>query len=128
MPKSKEQAKQVLIVVRPAKRGFIVGAAGSDNLYPCMDAASIGEAVIEILEDPEQESMEFEAEPAAPKAEPRARRQAAPSAPEAQDEEDDEHRDEGGQREGWTPGDELMVSLLGQAAQKLRGISGWRKN
>ena len=126
MAKSKEEEKKVLIVVRPAKRGFIVEVPGSGNLYPCMDAQGIGDAVIEILEDPDQEGMEFEAP--APKREPRRSQAAPPSAEEAEDEGPEEREPEprGGQgREGWTAGDELMVNLLGTAAEKLRNLS-WR--
>lgn len=128
MAKSKEQAKQVLIVVRPAKRGFIVEVAGSGQLYPCMDAEGIGEAVIEILADPDQESMEFESAAPEPKAEPRRRQAAPPSAEDegAEEPEGEEPHDYGRSTpEGWTAGDELMVKLLGSAAEKLRNMS-WR--
>lgn len=128
MPKSKEKPKQVLIVVTPAKRGYLVEVAGSGQPYPCLDAEGIGEAIIEILEDPDQESMELEAPQA--QASSSREQQSAPEAPEEEAEAEPDRapppRDDGDRPEGWTAGDELLVGVLGGAAERLRNFSRWR--
>lgn len=129
MPKSVDPKKQVLIIVKPAKRGYIVQAAGSDEQYPCLDAEGMGEAIIEILEDPDQASMEFEAPKEEPKAAPKAKKKAEAADDEPQE---DERRppppdDLEDRPEGWTAGDELLVGLLGGAMDRARRFSRWRK-
>lgn len=123
MPKPEKEQKQVLIIVRHGKRGYIVQAAGSEDPYPCLSAEDVGEAVLEILADPEQPSMAFE-EPA-PEPEPQQA---------ARDPEDGQPAGDGFQNPpppqedrpaGWTAGDELLVGLFGNAVQKLRNAS-WR--
>jgi hypothetical protein len=129
MPKSQDKPKQVLIIVKPGKRGYIVEAAGSGQPYPCLDAEGIGEAVIEILEDPEQDSVEFEAAEPAPSKQPR-RQAAAEEEPEEPEEEPEVHHrdDDGGPKpEGWTAGDELLIGLIGSGVDRLRRASKWRK-
>jgi len=132
MTKSKEPPKEVLIIVKPAKRGFIVQAAGTDQLYPCLDAEGMGEAIIEILEDPDQASMEYAPSEPAQKGKSKARGQSA-GAQSAEDHEAEEEDDspppqeDGSRPEGWTAGDELLVGLLGNATSKLRNFSRWRK-
>ncbi len=45
----------LVIVARGRKgRGYTVTPADSDTPYPCMSAEDVGEAIIEILDDPEQ--------------------------------------------------------------------------
>lgn len=132
MTKSKELPKQVLIIVKPAKRGFIVQAANSDQLYPCLDAEGMGEAIIEILEDPDQASMEFAPPEAPPKAESKGSRASAGAQGAEETEDEDEDRgpppgEDASRPEGWTAGDELLVGLLGNATAKLRNFSRWRK-
>ena len=132
MPKSKELPKQVLIIVKPAKRGFIVQAAGTDQLYPCLDAEGMGEAIIEILEDPDQASVEYAAPEPAARTKPRGRGQSAGAecAEDSEVEEEDDGpppEEDKSRPEGWTAGDELLVGLLGNATAKLRNFSRWRK-
>ena len=111
--------KQVLILVRRGKRGYIVEAAGSNDPYPCLEASDIGEAVIEILEDPSQNTVEYAApEPEKSATEPE--REAAPPPPQG------EGSSPGGARpSGWTAGDEMIVGLAGNLLQRARKFSDW---
>jgi len=106
--------KQVLILVRRGKRGYIVEAAGSNDPYPCLEASDIGEAVIEILEDPAQQTVEYAApEPEKGSAERDAPSQAEDPAP------------SGARPSGWTAGDEMIVGLAGNLLQRARKFSDW---
>jgi len=135
MTNSKEKPKQVLIVVRAARKGYIVEAAGGGDPYPCLEAQDIGEAIIEILDDPEQVSMELEAPSAKAKAPKASKSRAKAKAHESEDddeeledaEDDSEAEEQHSKPEGWSAGDELILNLLGSAQSKLRGMSGWRK-
>jgi len=120
--KQKEPNQQVMFLVRRGKRGYIVEAAGGDP-YPCLDASDIGDAVIEILDDPDQPAVEA----AAPELEePKAR----PPQSEAY-EEDEEHepeRERNVRPNGWTAGDELLVGLAGSLLNKARKFSDWERS
>lgn len=109
--------KQVLILVRRGKRGYIVEAAGSNDPYPCLEASDIGEAVIEILEDPSQQTAEYAApEPEKGTAEPE--QEAAPP-------QGDAPSPGGARPSGWTAGDEMIVGLAGNLLQRARKFSDW---
>lgn len=117
--------KPVLIMIKRGRRGYIVEAAGGGDPYPCLEASDIGEAVIEILEDPEQQTVEFTA-PEPEKIE---------AAPPVEESEDSEGEDEGpGPRpnnvrpNGWTAGDELLVGLAGSLLSKARKFSDWDRS
>lgn len=136
MPKSENNKKQVLLVVRHGKRGYIVEVAGSGEPYPCLTAEDVGEAVIEILDDPDQVSMEF-----GDTATPAATATAAPTPQAPGDPSDGVVADDGGEDfadpppsarpseappEGWTAGDELIMGVLGGLADRMRKASAWR--
>jgi hypothetical protein len=69
MPKSNESVdnRPVLITVRQSKRGYIVESAGSNDPYPCKDSDDIGEAIIDILNDPDTQRMEDAGAPEPPR-------------------------------------------------------------
>lgn len=114
----KDSSKQVLILVRHGKRGYIVEAAGSKDPYPCLEAQDVGEAVLEILNDPDQQTVEY----------------AAPEPGEAETSSEEPKRapgpDEGsrtneGRPENWTAGDEMIIGLAGNLLQRARKFSDW---
>ena len=124
MPNIAKKPKQVLVMVKPAKRGYIVEAAGSGQPYPCLTPEDIGEAVIEILNDPNQASAEFVASgPEATNSEPQKESRRV-----VEEEVEEEYEPEQEDRPaGWTAGDELLVNMLGQGVERLRNMSKWRK-
>ena len=50
----------VIISVRRARRGVVVQVVGSDEKFQCSEARSIGEAILDILEDPSTPRAEFD--------------------------------------------------------------------
>jgi hypothetical protein len=113
--------RPVLILVRPTRRGYIVEAAGSNDPFACKDGDDIGEAIIEILNDPETDRVSEEAAAESRNARARA------SAPEPEDEGDEEEYepapDGGG---GTTSADDIIAGALHMLLEKGRKASSWR--
>lgn len=59
--------ESVIISVRRDRRGYVVQAVGSDEKFRCSNELAIGEAVLDILDDPSTPRAEFEGE-ASPRA------------------------------------------------------------
>ncbi len=114
----KDPNNQVMILVRRGKRGYIVEAAGSNDPYPCLNASDIGEAVIEILDDPNQKTVEY----SAPEAN---KRSAEPEEDTSRPEPEDGPTPGGSRPSGWTAGDEMIVGLAGNLLQRARKFSDW---
>lgn len=122
--KQNNSKKQVMFLIRRGKRGYIVEAAGSGEPYPCLTAADIGEAVIEMLDDPNQKSVEA----VAPEPD-RAERSSAGAPPEPERGSEPEPPPRGNVRpNGWTAGDELLVGLAGNLLSKARKFSDWDRS
>ncbi len=117
----KQDQKQVLILVRRGKRGYIVEAAGSSDPYPCLEASDIGEAVIEILEDPDQQSVEY----TTPVPDGAAAREAGPNSSADEGATEEGEPGSAGRPRGWTAGDEIIVGLASNFLQKARKFSDW---
>ena len=122
----------VLILVRRGRkgRGFIVSPADSNDPIPCSTIQDLGEAVEEILNDPEQARVDVDSQ-----GQPRFSEE-----PDDFDTEEEEgEADEAGPSQGPTgrsgfapppgfdPKDELMFQLAGMGLDKLRDISSWRR-
>jgi hypothetical protein len=122
MTDSSKNDKAVLILVRPAKRGYLVEAVGSGETYPCLTEADIGEAAIEILKDPNVAAAEF----SPPPAEETASAPEGDGVVEGPDGYDEYDGDDNVRPNGWTAGDELAMNLIGSAADRLRKFSSWR--
>jgi hypothetical protein len=115
-------------MVRHAKRGFLVEVAGAEppQVYPCLTASDIGEAIVEILEDPDREEVQFTApEPEAPEEAPRKKQ----AAQEVEEEEEDGDYEGGSDYHpaGWSAADELALKFFGAVTDKARKISSWRQ-
>jgi hypothetical protein len=121
MPKSDKNTKRVLVEVRHGKRGYIVQALGSEEPYACATAEDVGEALIEILEDPDQPSMEVEAPE---EQEVQAESESEDYEPEPQHAPPPPPENRPG---NWTAGDELLMSAFGGLVDKLRKQSEWRR-
>jgi hypothetical protein len=122
MPSKNENVdtRPVLILVRPTRRGFIVEAAGSDDPYACKDSDDIGEAVLEILQDPEVDRVSEDA--SAPTHKARAREVHEDADPEPS-EASDHHEDVGGP----STADDLLAGALSMLLEKGRKASSWRR-
>lgn len=106
--------RPILISVRPTKRGYIVEAAGSDEPYPCKDSDDIGEAVLDILNDPDTERMED-----AP-----SRGQTRTRSHEEEDEDDDEEEYEPPpSAASANTADDILAGALSMLLEKGRKIS-----
>lgn len=125
----KNNRAPVLIMARHGKRGYLIEVAGSEppQVYPCLTEEDIGEAIVEILNDPDRESVEFTA--------PKLDAASVPSRVEVEvsDEEGDEdeevyEQDDEYHPPGWSATDELAMNLFGAITDKARKISRWRKD
>jgi hypothetical protein len=120
MPKDKKpiDTRPILISVRPSKRGYIVEAAGSNDPYPCKDADDIGEAVLDILNDPDTPRMED-----GPTHAPRS---ASPRDAAEEDDDEDEWEDDYDpppSRGGGNTADDIIAGALSMLLEKGRKIS-----
>lgn len=59
---SDRDQESVIISVRRDRRGYVVQAVGSDEKFRCSNELAIGEAVLDILDDPSTPRAEFEGE------------------------------------------------------------------
>jgi|JQIA01.1.fsa_nt_gb hypothetical protein len=60
---SDRDQESVIISVRRDRRGYVVQAVGSDEKFRCSNELAIGEAVLDILDDPSTPRAEFEGAP-----------------------------------------------------------------
>jgi hypothetical protein len=58
-----QEEDSIIIMVQKSRRGYAVSAVGAEEKFHCRDAAAIGDAVLDILEDPAAPRAEIE-EPA----------------------------------------------------------------
>jgi hypothetical protein len=97
-----------------------------------MSATDIGEAILEILEDPNREPIEY-----TPPTDPTSERFSSSPTPGAMvtrdpepepegEEYEVEEEDDGYRPNGWDAGDELAMRLFGAVTDKARKISRWR--
>jgi hypothetical protein len=115
----------VLILARHGKRGYLIEVAGAEppQVYPCLSEEDIGGAIVEILNDPDRETVQFTApEPAPSRAGPRKGAQLE----EVEYDDDDDDDADGYHPPGWSASDELAMNLFGALTDKARKISNWR--
>ena len=126
----------LIIVARGRKgRGYIVTPADSDTPFPCMSAEDVGEAIIEILDDPEQQRVK--ANTVGQKSEKQEEASASggeekpPPEPEPQDEEEEEYEEnpypQGGAYENMDPVDKAIVGGLQWLINGARKASDYKR-
>ena len=113
--------RDVLILIKCKKKGYIVSAAGTEEMYPCMSTEDITEAIQEILDNPD---IAIQAEPAIEEEEkPKASKRRAAKVEDEGVEGEDEAAAAGPRFPGGFDTDELLINGASAFLNKLRGMS-----